>query len=204
VLDRSGVPYVRLAPSVELERASSISMDDVEAARQMTEALLDLGHRTIGFIAGPDEHAAAAWRLEGYRRALEERGRTMEPRLVRRDSFTFDAAEACTASLLTGASPPSAIFAFSDESALGVMAAAHRLGQSVPEDLSVAGFDDSEFASLAWPPLTTVRQPIRAMAAAAAELVIAQAETGRRSVEHRRLDFDLVFRGTTSAPRSRI
>lgn len=200
-LDQSGTPYVRMAPSVETERASSISMDDVEAARRMTCALLDLGHREIGFIGGPAGHAAAAWRLEGYRRALEDRGRTAEPRLLRDGDFSFDGGESAATSLLSGASPPSAIFASNDETALGVVAAAHRLGLSVPEDLSVTGFDDGEIARLAWPSLTTVRQPIRAMAAAAAELLISEAKTGRRSVEHRVLEFDLVFRDTTAAPR---
>ncbi|MEK7430397.1 MAG: LacI family DNA-binding transcriptional regulator [Pseudomonadota bacterium] len=201
-LDRARTPYVRMAPSLEPERASSISIDDVQAAREMTEALLDLGHEKIGFILGPGDHAASAWRFEGYRLALEGRGRAIEPRLVQQGDFMFDGGETSAMSLLTAPDRPTAIFGSNDETAIGVMAAAHRLGLSVPGDLSVAGFDDSEIARLAWPQLTTVRQPIQAMAAAAAELVIGQADAEERKVEHRRLDFSLVFRGTTAAPPS--
>lgn len=202
VLDRSGAPYVRLAPGVEPDRAASVSMDDVGAARQMTRALFDLGHENIGFIAGPAEHAASAWRYEGYRQAFEERGRTIDERFVAQGNFEVDGGEAAGGMLLSAPEPPTAIFASNDETALGVMAAAHALGLSAPRDLSVVGFDDSEMARLAWPQLTTVRQPIQAMAAAAAELVIAQAEAGERVIEHRRLDFELAFRDTTAPPRS--
>lgn len=202
LLERSDTPHVRMAPLDEPERASSISMDDVEAARLMTTALLDLGHRRIGFLAGPPGHAASVWRLEGYRRALQARGLAVEPWLVREGEGVFDGDETEVVALLTDPAPPTAIFTFNDEIALAVMAAAYRLGLSVPEDLSVVGFDDAQIARLAWPPLTTVRQPIFAMAGAAAELVIAQAETGTRRVEHRRLDFELVFRGTIAPPRS--
>jgi LacI family transcriptional regulator len=201
MLDRSETPYVRMAPLTQPERASSISMDDVEAARRMTTALLDLGHRRIGFFTGPPDHAASVWRLEGYRLALEARGLAMEPWLVRSGEGVFEGDETEVIALLDEPDPPSAVFAFNDEIALAVMAVAYRRGLSVPEDLSVAGFDDSELSRLSWPPLTTVRQPIFAMAGAAAELVIAQAEAGTRRVEHRRLDFDLVFRGTIAPPR---
>jgi LacI family transcriptional regulator len=190
-----------MAPLTQPERASSISMDDVEAARRMTTALLDLGHRRIGFFTGPPDHAASVWRLEGYRLALEARGLAMEPWLVRSGEGVFEGDEIEVIALLNEPDPPSAVFAFNDEIALAVMAVAYRRGLSVPGDLSVAGFDDSELSRLSWPPLTTVRQPIFAMAGAAAELVIAQAEAGTRRVEHRRLDFDLVFRGTIAPPR---
>lgn len=201
VLDRSGAPYVRMAPGVQPERASSVSMDDIEAVRQMTQALFELGHENIGFIGGPADHAASAWRYEGYRRAFETRGRTVDDRFVVQGNFEVDGGEEAGNALLSAPERPTAIFASNDETALGVMAAAHALGLSVPRDLSVVGFDDSEIATLAWPQLTTVRQPIQAMAAAAAELVIAQAESAGRGFEHRRLDFELAFRDTTAPPR---
>lgn len=200
VLDRSAVAYVRVAPGLELKRASSISMDDVEAARRMTLALLDLGHREIAFIAGPEEHAASGLRLHGYRLALNERGLAVESRLVWQGGGIFEESDVPATALLSAADRPSAVFAFNDETALAVMAAAYRLGLSIPRNLSVAGFDDGEIARQAWPPLTTVRQPIQAMAAGATEMIIAQADANVRRIEHRRLDFDLVFRGTTAAP----
>ena len=200
VLSRANVAHVRVAPSVEPQRTSSIAVDEIEASREMTAALLDLGHRRIGFIAGPADHGAAGWRFEGYRLGLEERGLAVDPSLVRQGDFMFEGGEAGGRSLLTEPEPPTAIFATNDETALGVMAAAHQLGLKVPGDLSVTGFDDSEIARLAWPQLTTVRQPIQAMAAAAAEMVIAQAGPDNSAPEHRRLDFELVFRDTTAPP----
>lgn len=199
-LDRAGVAYVRMAPTVETCRTSSIALDEVEAARQMTAALLDLGHRRIGFIGGPPDHGASQWRLAGYRKALEEQGAAFDPALVADGQFLFESGEAGGAALLGLPARPTAIFAGNDETALGVMAAAHRLGLSIPGDLSVTGFDDSEIAQLAWPQLTTVRQPIQAMAAAAAELVIAMAAARTPKIEHRRLPFELVFRGSTAPP----
>lgn len=200
-LERAKVAYVRLAPTFDVERTSSIALDEVEAARQMTLALLDLGHRRIGFIGGPADHGASQWRLAGYRKALEERELALDPALVADGLFLFESGEAGGASLLRLPDRPTAIFAGNDETALGVMAAAHRLGLSIPGDLSVAGFDDSEIAQLAWPQLTTVRQPIQAMAAAAAELVIAMAAARMPKIEHRRLPFELVFRGSTAPPK---
>jgi LacI family transcriptional regulator len=91
-------------------------------------------------------------------------------------------------------SPPTAIFASSDDMAAGVLAAAHRIGISVPGQLSVAGFDDTDLASVVWPPLTTIRQPVRALGAAAAELLLALPDR----VEQRVLDFDLVSRDSVA------
>jgi LacI family transcriptional regulator len=199
-LDQASVPYARLAPSVEAGRGACVCVDEVEAARAMTAALLDLGHRRIGFIGGPPDHGASAWRLEGYRKALAERGVAADRALEADGDFLFDSGDVAGERLLSQPDRPSAIFAGNDDMALGVMAAARRLGLSVPGDVSLAGFDDGEIASLAWPQLTTVRQPVQAMASAAAEAVIAMVESGERAASSRRLDFALVFRGSTAPP----
>ena len=201
MLDKAGVPYGRLAPSVAPERGACVAIDEVEAARAMTAALLDLGHRRIGFIGGPPNHGASAWRLEGYRRAMAERGLTPEPGLLQDGDFMFEGGEAAGARLLDLTPPPSAIFAGNDDMALGVMAVAQRRGVSLPRDLSVVGFDGGESADLVWPQLTTVRQPVREMAATAAEAVIAMVETGERGASSQRLDFTLLMRAS-SAPRA--
>lgn len=200
ILDKAGVPYVRLAPSVQPERGASVAVDEVEAARAMTSALAALGHRRIGFIGGPPDHGASAWRLEGYLKALAERGLAADPHLIVPGDFMFETGEAGAEALLALAEPPTAIFAGNDDMALGVIAAAHRLGLSVPADVSVAGFDDGEIATLAWPQLTTVRQPVQAMAAAAAQAVIGMVDADEMDGPARRLDFDLVFRASTAPP----
>ena len=198
-LERARTPYARLAPSVEPARGACVAIDEMEAARAMTAALLDLGHRRIGFVGGPVGHGASAWRLAGYRRALAERGVANDPELEAGGDFMFESGEAAGEALLRLAEPPSAIFAGNDDMALGVMAAAQRLGLSAPGNLSVAGFDGGEIAELAWPQLTTVRQPVRAMGAAAAAAIIDMVETGELTARSQQLDFTLLMRGSTAA-----
>lgn len=199
-LDRAGVAYGRLAPSVELDSGACVSIDEVEAARAMTAALLALGHRRIGFVGGPPGHGASIWRLTGYRTAMAERGVAVDEALLADGDFRFASGEAAGERLLELANRPTAIFAGNDDMALGVMAAARRRGLSTPRDLSVAGFDGGEIAELAWPQLTTVHQPIRAMAAAATKAAIAMVKSGARAASSQQLDFTLLLRASTAPP----
>ncbi|WP_249138181.1 LacI family DNA-binding transcriptional regulator [Phenylobacterium montanum] len=193
-LEARGVPYVRISPGTEHSRSSSVAMDDVQAADDMTTHLINLGHRRIGFIVGHVNHTASDQRLFGYRRALDRAGIPFEPRYVRQGDFDFASGEAAGDVLLDLANPPTAIFASNDDMAAGVLTVAHRRGLSVPGDLSVAGFDDTALASQLWPPLTTVRQPTRDLAYAATGLLFS-GET-----VHRRLPHELVVRGSTAPP----
>lgn len=111
----------------------------------------------------------------------------------------FESGEAAGERLLALAERPSAIFAGNDDMALGVMSAAQRLGLSAPNDLSVAGFDGGEIAELASPQLTTIRQPVQAMGAAAAAAIIAMVESGELTASSQQLDFTLLMRGSTAA-----
>ena len=196
-LERRGVSYVRISPGTDHERSSSVSMDDVQAADDMTSHLIALGHRRIGFVIGHTNHTASDLRLFGYRRALDRAGLPFEPKYVRPGAFDFASGEAAADILLDLQNPPTAIFASNDDMAAGVLTVAHRRGLSLPGDLSVAGFDDTALASQLWPPLTTVRQPTRELAYAAASLLFeAQGEN-----VHRRLPHELVLRASTAAPR---
>ncbi len=195
-LERRGIPYVRISPGTEHERSSSVSMDDVQAADDMTSHLIALGHRRIGFVIGHTNHTASDLRLFGYRRALDRAGLPFEPKYVRPGAFDFASGEAAADILLDLQNPPTAIFASNDDMAAGVLTVAHRRGMSLPGDLSVAGFDDTALASQLWPPLTTVRQPTRELAYAAASLLFeAQGEN-----VHRRLPHELVLRASTAVP----
>lgn len=196
-LERRGVPYVRISPGTEHERSSSVSMDDVQAADDMTSHLIALGHRRIGFVIGHSNHTASDLRLFGYRRALDRAGLAYEPKYVRPGAFDFASGEAAADVMLDLPQPPTAIFASNDDMAAGVLTVAHRRGLAVPGDLSVAGFDDTALASQLWPPLTTVRQPTRDLAFAAAGLLF----DAQGDVVHRRLPHELVLRGSTAAPR---
>jgi len=202
-LDRAGAAYVRIAPDKAPDRAAYVHMDDRRAAYEMTAYLLGLGHESVGFIIGPPDHGAAHLRYEGYRQALADGGRAFRPEHVRQGQFSFRSGFEAAESLLAGPDRPTAVFASNDDMALGVTAVAYRLGVSIPGDVSVAGFDDTPGARVVWPQLTTIRQPIMEMAAAAAELLIS-GEAGRRDEAggpaSRLLDFDLIVRESTAPP----
>jgi LacI family transcriptional regulator len=172
-------------------------MDDVQAGDDMTTHLINLGHRRIGFVVGHPNHMASDQRHFGYRKALDRAGIRYEPELVRPGLFDFESGQQAATALLDLASPPTAIFASNDDMAAGVLAIAHARGIDVPGDLSVAGFDDTPLARIVWPPLTTIRQPTRDLAYAAASLLFR--ESG--GIEHRRLQHELVARASTAAPR---
>jgi LacI family transcriptional regulator len=190
-----GFPYVRIAPGIEVERAPSVSIDEHAGTLAMAEHLLALGHRRIGLVAGPENHIAAGVRLVAFREAVDGKAELV----VRADDFTFAGGLAAGEALLAGSQRPTAIFAANDFMAAGVIASATRLGLRVPHDLSVAGFDDSAVAHFTWPPLTTVRQPIRAMAAGAIEYLVAHAAGSETPARRRELPFELVVRESTAA-----
>ncbi len=201
-LERAGIAYVRIAPGSEVQRSPRVEADDRRAAHAMTACLLDLGHRRIGFIAGPAEHGAARSRLEGHRDALAERSVPVDEALIGQGDFTFESGREAAARMLAGAARPTAVFAANDIMALGVMAEAQKLGIGVPSSLSVAGFDDAPFASMVWPALTTVRQPITEMATAAAEMLIARSARPRAGpgADHAALHCELIIRDSTAPP----
>ncbi len=173
LLEARGIPYVRLSPQTGPARSPAIYCDDAAGARTVGRHLWALGHRRIGFVCGPPGHLASASRRDGFRDALAELG--ARPDQVTEMAGDFSFASGMTAGLhLLGQVGVSAVFAANDDMAAGVTAAAMRLKRRIPEDVSIVGFDDSPIATLVWPPLTTVRQPIADMAAAAADLLIAR------------------------------
>jgi LacI family transcriptional regulator len=196
-LERRRIPFVRISPGTNHALTASVFMDDVQAGDDMTTHLINLGHRRIGFVVGHPNHMASDQRHFGYRKALDRAGIRYEPELVRPGLFDFESGQQAATALLDLASPPTAIFASNDDMAAGVLAIAHARGIDVPGDLSVAGFDDTPLARIVWPPLTTIRQPTRDLAYAAASLLFR--ESG--GIEHRRLQHELVARASTAAPR---
>ncbi|QNE30773.1 LacI family transcriptional regulator [Sphingomonas sp. NBWT7] len=197
-LARRGIPFVRLQPGVRIDEAPAVLIDNERAAFDMTTHLLDLGHRRIGFVVGDRSFAASAQRLAGYIRALGEHAVAVDLDLIRQGQFDVASGEAAADVLLSLPQPPTAIFASSDDMAAGVLAAAHRRGVRVPDALSVAGFDDGPTATIVWPALTTVRQPVRALADAATDLLLAPPEDGAPT--QRRLAHEVVTRASSAAP----
>jgi LacI family transcriptional regulator len=168
------VPYA-LALRTDGSSASSIG-DDRLGGHLATRHLLDLGHRRIGLVSGPGYASSAQGRHEGYRQALAEAGIRHDQSLVDGDSFSMESGEIAGRALLDRPDPPTAIFAVNDNTAIGVMAAAHALGLRVPEDLSLVGYNDIPVVSRLPVPLTTVRVPFRQIAGGALELLLEQGE----------------------------
>lgn len=173
-LKQMQIPFVRVAPTEEKGLSPYVETNDQEASYDMTCQLIAMGHTRIGFICGHPDHRAVALRLEGYKAALVENNIVLDQALVADGDNNFESGEACGRKLLQMRSKPTAIFAATDEMAAGVLMAAHQLGVEIPEQLSVAGFDDTPVAHQIWPSLTTIRQPIRQMAKKATDLLLKQ------------------------------
>lgn len=157
----------------ELARSSaSVCVDSFEGARQITLALCERGHQRVAFVAGAPSRDFDA-REAGYRAAMAQAGRPIDPLWIARARYAFEDGLRAAQQLLDLPQRPTAIFAATDDMALGVMHAAYQRGLRIPQDLSLAGFDDTEAARFAWPPLSTVTQPLSQMAEIAAEQVIA-------------------------------
>jgi len=191
------IPCVRVSQR-PFEGFPWISVGDAEAAEEMTEHLLQLGHRRIGFIVGHPDHGQSHDRLDGYRRALKRRDIDFDDRLVEQGRFNYETGYSCARNLLSSNPQPTAIFASNDPMAMGVLSAAHEMGLDVPRELSVAGFDDSPLARHAWPTLTTVRQPIAEVARLATEELIKQLQGRSEGDTHHRLRAELVLRASTA------
>ncbi|MBN8503999.1 MAG: LacI family DNA-binding transcriptional regulator [Burkholderiales bacterium] len=169
-MQRQGTRIVKLSPR-ELQ-GSCIGIDDVQAARELTQLLLDAGHQRIGFLQGPPDQIASQRRQQGFSAAL--RAARRKAAWVWPGDFTFQSGVAAARIWQDQPNRPSAVFSANDDMALGLMAEARRLGHQVPEALSVVGFDDAPAASMVWPGLTTVRQPLEDMAARAVHLLVGQ------------------------------
>ncbi len=198
-LDEAGARYVRIAPGSQEGAAPSVSIDDRAGAYDMTKYLIGLGHRRIGFIKGHPQHGAARVRFDGYGAAMREAGLSVSEELCAQGQFSYQSGLAAADQLLALKTRPTAIFAANDDMAAAVLATAQRFHLAVPDDLSVAGFDDSLLAQVVWPQLTTCRQPIAEMASEAVSLLVqTDAEEAGAS---RRLDHELVIRQSTAPPR---
>jgi LacI family transcriptional regulator len=193
-LEQRGVRYVMVSPATQDEAIAATFMDQEAASAAMTSWLIAQGHRRIGFVMGDERYASSHKRHAGYQHALRVAGIDYAPALVQPGKYDFESGSQAAQALLTLDPAPTAIFASSDDMAAGVLATAHQMGFNIPKQLSVAGFDDTDLAAVVWPPLTTIRQPVRALGRAAADLLFQLPDM----VEQRLLAHELIVRSSTA------
>lgn len=167
-----GCTVVRMGSARLDDDAHLVASNDRQAVSEAVSWLAELGHRRIGFVAGPDGFRSAKERELGFMDGMAEAGLEPDPAIMTRGTYRFESGRAAGAQLLDADVPPTAVFSSNDEMAAGVLHAARERNLTVPEDLSIIGFDDTATAAHIWPPLTTVRWPIRAMARSAAVKLI--------------------------------
>ncbi len=161
-------PFVRVSTGKKNGEYFSVSMTDRESSAEMTRYLASLGHTDIAFLTGHPKHLAVTNRFLGYQDGLKDSGLEFAEEFVAAGDNSILSGEACAEQLLTRKKRPTAIFAANDDMAAGVVRVADRLGINVPNELSVAGCDDVALAQQIYPALTTIRQPLAAMAERAA------------------------------------
>lgn len=149
-----------------------VMVNDRDAAQTITQHLIDLGHEHIGFIAGGAEHMSTIERYKGYRRALKANNIAFDKQLVIEGEYSFESGVSGAKQLLSQENKPSAIFSCNDEIAAGALFAARLSGIAIPEQLSIAGFENSPFSRQTWPKLTTADQPNIQIAENATNLLI--------------------------------
>jgi LacI family transcriptional regulator len=196
-----GYRFVVVDPRLPLhERIPAVSAAHTSGADQAMRHLLDLGHRRIAAITGPRGWVATEDRRRGYHAALAAAGILPRPELEAESNFEIGGGVEATEYLLDIPHPPTAIFAFNDNIAIGVIQAARARGVRVPEDLSVVGFDDIEHATIVSPALTTVRQPLAEMGRTAVSLLMRLLERQRFETLRVELGTRLVVRDSTAPP----
>lgn len=165
------IPFVHAVERSPSSQAPSVGIDNCRAAMDMTQHILSLGHRKVGLIGGAPTSDITRERLEGYKNALAAANIAFDDNLIEYGEYSASSGLSGARDLLSRAPEVSAIFCLSDDIAFGAMAAARELGRNVPEDLSIAGFDNVDFGQYSFPPLSTVKQPSRRIGIRAMELM---------------------------------
>ncbi|MEO6997234.1 MAG: LacI family DNA-binding transcriptional regulator [Terracoccus sp.] len=202
-LAREGISLVVIDP-LEMPKVevTSVGSTNFSGGVSAVQHLLQLGHRRIAYLGGHSSAACNEARMHGYRAAMERAGVGVPDELVRSSRFLYTDGVDVGLELLDLPTPPTAIFAGSDEIAVGVMEAARKRGLDVPADLSIVGFDDTQLARMSSPPLTTVRQPLAEMGRLAVRTALRLSNGETVASHHVELATDLILRESTAPPAS--
>lgn len=199
MLRETGCEYLRVASVAVDEPGHVFVTDDRHGGRLAAAHLADLGHVRLGYISGPAGFRSSHERRAGFEEGLREQGLHLPATNAVEGAYTFESGSAAAQFLLMLEPRPTAIFAGNDEMAAGVLHAARAAGLTVPDDLSVVGFDDFQIASRVWPPLTTIRAPTRDIGRLAAEKLLAIGR-GEETATTGAVSPSLVVRASTAGP----
>ncbi len=193
------VPFVLLFSTVKTGPISAVGVDNYRGGYEATEHLISLGHRQIGMIAGSFSVTDRSYhRWHGYRQCLKDNGIPYNKNLLVQTEYSLSGGRNSIKQLLKQDLPPSAVFCSNDYIALGAIKGARETGLSLPEELSIVGFDDMPTASYMVPALTTIRQPAYEMGRRACELLLQKMENPDKPEQHM-LETKLVVRESTAA-----
>lgn len=195
----ANLPLVVAGRPFRSDNVSYIDIDNVRAAQSATSHLVRLGRQRIGTISGPINSTVGIDRLDGYRRAITERGGVVDESLVVEGDFTEAGGYYAMQKLLS--SKPDAVFAASDVMAIGAIRAIKEAKNKIPEDIAVVGFDDLPIANYSTVQLTTIRQPVVQFGILAVETLIDQIENGTNQPRHIIMDTELIIRESCGANR---
>ncbi len=198
VLQGTGIPLVFINAR-QTDYGHSVRVDSLAGSLAAVQHLLDLGHKQIAYITGPDEDWDNIARQAGYQQSLEAYGLPVDPALIVKGDSRPEGGIRAMQQLLSLRRPPTAVFCYNDATALGAMRAAYSAGLRVPEDVSIVGFDDIDLAPFFEPPLTTVAQPIKQLGEKAVETILADMD-GEGGVVDCLLPGNLVVRSSTTHP----
>lgn len=200
-LESLGIPAARVGPINIDVNGVVVQIDDFQATKEAVEYLIELGHKRIGFVRGSEEQSATHERFQGYCAALRAASLPIIPELIQSGEFSFETGLEAGEKLLSIDRPPSAVFASNDDMAAGVIMTAIKRGLSLPRDLSVVGFDDSELAVRLLPNLTTVRQPLRELGQVAiSSLIKTISSKNKAPIDPVLLPHELIIRDSVSRP----
>jgi LacI family repressor for deo operon, udp, cdd, tsx, nupC, and nupG len=187
-------PIVLTTAYIDGLKVPTVSIDNISSSRRAVEHLVNLGHTRIAHISGPLELAASRDRFKGYQQAMIQNDLEINSMLVQEGDFTFESGYNQMLKFIAMEKPPTAVFAASDEMAMGVVKAAKEHGIHVPGELAVIGFDNISFSSIFEPALTTIAQPMFKMGQLSMELLLQQIQGGPLSKMQHILESELIVR----------
>jgi LacI family transcriptional regulator len=198
-LDEREVPTMLIGHDPERPGLSSVDVDNYRGAYEATTHLCRLGHKRVGAMFGSMELKESVERKEGYSQALKDAGRTVDANWSALGDYSQESGYQIMQQWIEEGAPPPACFCANDGMAIGALLAIHQAGLSVPDDVAIVGFDDLPTSRYAYPPLTTVHQPIREKGERAADMLIDQVEGKSSAVRHIELPGKLVVRESCGA-----